>query len=551
MAASVKKLRKRFKTIWDNTSQNRSHWKEIADYFAPRRGGFLTSDSQEQNKGEKVHGKILNAVGTKAVRILAAGMHGGMTRPSTPWFRMVVSDENLMEFAPVRSWLHDVRSAMLTVLQKSNFYGAAQTVYTEEGLFGFNAGIIDEDFDTVIRITPTTIGEAYTTLDDRQRPSSLYRSFWMTVEQMAMQFGMDQLPEQIRAQVRNEAFDEKHIVCHVIYPRGDREPGNKSAANMPYASVYFLRDSGPEEHILLESGYRSIPFYAPRWEVSGTEIYGTSPGVDSLADCKQIQKMETDKLVALDKVVNPPMNAPASMRNTGGTVVPGGVNYLDVAQGGQGFTPAYQINPNLQQISMEIREVEQRLREHFFTDLFLAVINETKRMTATEVAQRHEEKLLMLGPVIERLQSEFHDVVIDRTFQIMESLKMFPPPPPEIQGMPYKVEYISLLAQAQKAVGTASIERVAGFVGNLAAVNPEVLDKFDMDEAVDQYGDMLGVPPAVIRSDDDVAKIRDARAQQQAQAAQMQQAAQMAQGAKVLSDVKLDQNTALDTILGR
>lgn len=107
-----------------------------------------------------------------------------------------------------------------------------------------------------------------------------------------------------------------------------------------------------------------------------------------------------------------------------------------------------------------------------------------------------------------------------------------------------------MMAQAQKAVGTGAIERLAGFVGNMAAVKPEVLDKFDADQTVDEYAEMLGVPPKIVVSDDIVQATREARAEQQQQMQQMEQAAQGAQAAKVLADADTGGQNALTDVIG-
>lgn len=223
---------------------------------------------------------------------------------------------------------------------------------------------------------------------------------------------------------------------------------------------------------------------------------------------------------------------------------------MDVLQGQQGFSPAYQINPDLNAMAATISSVRQEIRDGFFNDLFMMMINSGTQMTAREVAERHEEKLLLVGSVIERAQPELLDKIIDRTYSILESNRMIPPPPKEIEGVPITVEYISLLAQAQKMVGTNAIEQFSGYVGRLAAVNPSIMDKVDMDQAVDEYGDMMGVPARIIRSDEEVKKIRDARAQQEQMAQQQAMLAQAANSAKVLSETPTTGNTALTALTG-
>lgn len=548
----TKELRKRWKQLYGDADEWRHHWSEIAEYMLPRRGAFLKNMQEEQGTGEKKDGKIINTMVLRARRIMAAGMLTGLTPPTRSWFRLSLADPELTEYRPVQAWLQDVQHAMQLVLQRSNFYAAVYNLYRELGVFGFNSMLIEEDWKTVIRCRPMTIGEGYITLDSTFRPEGLYRRFWMTIEQIAQQFGEEVLSPSKKAFLDNQQFNKQFIVMHAIFPRDDVQRVIGGPTNMEYASVYYLEDEDADGQwaFLRQSGYVSRPFVSPRWDVVGTETYGDCPGIETLADVKQLQKMESDKLMALDKEINPPMNAPVQLKGTGGNILPGGVNFVDTQQGQQGFTPAYQVRPNLEAMAFELDRIERRIGNHFFNDLFLAVTREDKTMTATEVTERMAERLQQLGPALERLQNEMLDPVIDRVFTIMDNMGLIPPPPPEIQGMEYSVEYTSVLAQAQRLSGVAAVEQLVGFAGNLAGAIPEVLDKIDADQAVDEMAEMLGTPVGVVRSDEDVEEIRAARAQQAQQEQALANAAVMAEGAKTMSETPLGENTALDQVLG-
>jgi len=537
------------------TSQEwRAHWAELAEYMLPRKGRYLSSDStKEDNRGEKRSSKIINGSICDAIRTLAAGMQGGLTSPSRPWFRLTLPDPDLNEFGPVRNWLHDVRNAMLAVFQRSNFYGAIHSVYEELGVFGTNAMLINEDMRDVVRFRPYTIGEYYLANGPTYLPDTLYRRFTLTARQIVAQFGLENCSDSVKRSLEKNQGENRFTVVHAIQPNVDHDPASLGIPGMAYEDVYFEEKPGAKEDngFLRIGGYESIPFVAPRWAVTATDVYGRSPGMDALGDTRMLQTMESKSLKALDKMIDPPMNAPTTMRKSGNpNVLPGGVNYLDIQQGSQGFTPAYQINPRFQDMEYKIDRVEQRISRFFFNDMFKMILGQEKTMTATEVAERHEEKLMMLGPVLERLQSEMLEPIISRTFQVVESLGAIPEAPPEIGEAGLQIKYISLLAQAQQMVAAPSVEQFAGFVGNLAGVNPDVVDKMDFDQAVDEYGDMLGVTPKIIRSDDDVAELRAQRSQQQQQAAQSEQMMQGAQGAKLLSETSMDNGSALDALMG-
>jgi hypothetical protein len=282
---------------------------------------------------------------------------------------------------------------------------------------------------------------------------------------------------------------------------------------------------------------------APRWETTAEDVYGTNcPGMIALGDIKGLQLEEKRKAQAIDKMTNPPLRGPASLRNSPVSSLPGGLTLFDQGQEtGGGLAPIYEVNPRINELMQDISNIENRIDRCFYADLFMMLENldGVQPRNILELSQRKEEKLLQLGPVLEDLHNDFLDKVIDRTFNIAERGGLIPPAPEELQGSPLRVEYISILAQAQQAVGTASIERLSGFIGGLAAVYPSVADKFDADQAVDEYSELIGTSPKIVVADDKVKEIRAARQQQQEQQQALDTAQQGAATAKVLSETKV------------
>lgn len=529
----------------------RPHYEEINEFLCPRKSQFLSTEAS-QNDGAKLHNSIIDSTGGRALRILAAGMQSGLTSPARPWFKLGVPDKQLQDRWQVKNWLEEVRKMMLHIFQRSNFYNVTHSLYKDLAAFGTAAMSIDADYDSVIRCYGFTIGEYYLAIGPTYRVDSIYRNYWLPVRNVVEAYGEDNVSVSTKNMYNNGNGDIYIRLVHVIEPNPEAKPWLIEARNKPYRSVVFEYASHGGK-FLSESGYDSFPVMAPRWEVTGNEVYGRSPGMETLGDIKMLQKMQKKSLIALDKMVDPPMNAPLTLKGKSVLTIPGGVNYIDTMGGsGATFTPAYQVALDFSNLEYKIERVQAAIREGLFSDLFLMLSQSPKNMTATEVMERHEEKLLMLGPVIERIQPELLDLAIDRTFQIMLGAwpPLIPPAPPEMQGMELEVEYISLLAQAQKMVGITAIEQTAAFVGNLATVKPEVLDKFDQDEAVDIYADMVGVPPKLIVPDEDVQAMRQERAQQIKQQQMMEQGAQLAQGAKTLSETDTGGNNALTALMG-
>lgn len=539
------RLLQRWAALESERSSWVDHWREISDYVLPRSGRFFSSD---RNKGEKRHNNIYDNTGTLALRILGAGMMSGATSPARPWFRLATPDPELMQFDPVKLWLHDVTRLMLDVFQRSNTYRSLHQIYEELGSFGTAASIVTDDFDDVIHHHTLTAGEYAIATDHRGTVGTLYRKFDMTVAQLVGEFGIDKVSATVKGMHDSGNLDAWVTVIHAIEPRKDRDATKRDALNMPWKSCYF--EIGMDEgKYLSESGFEEFPALCPRWSVSGGDIYGSSPAMEALGDIRQLQHQQLRKAQGIDYMTKPPLQVPSSMKNRDVDTLPGGISFVDIAGPQGGIRTAFETRLDLNHLLADIQDVRERVRSAFYADLFLMLANDTRSgITATEVAERHEEKLLMLGPVLERLHNELLSPLVEMTFSRCLRAGILPPPPQELQGVDLNVEFVSMLAQAQRAVGTNAVDRFVGNMGAVAQFKPDVLDKFDSDQWADMYSDMLGVDPKLIVADDRVALIRQQRAQAQQQAQQAEMMQQQAAAARDLASADTSGQNALTDV---
>jgi hypothetical protein len=477
-------------------------------------------------------------------------MMAGATSPARPWFRLGTADPDLNMYAPVKLWLDDVTRRMQIIFNKSNTYRALHGMYEELGAFGTAVSIVLPDHKNVVHHYPSTVGEYAIATDYQGNVCTLYREFEKTVGELVKEFGMDNVSHTVKNLYDRGSLDKWVTIIHAIEPREDRDIRKKDNKNMPWKSVYFEL-SGDKEQYLSESGFNHFPVLAPRWSIAGGDIYGNSPGMEALGDIKQLQHEQLRKAQGIDYQTKPPLQVPTSMKNRDVETLPGGITFVDSA--GTGIRTAFDVRLDLSHLLADIQDCRDRIRSSFYADLFLMLANATDtRMTATEVAERHEEKLLMLGPVLERLHNELLDPLIETTFEHMVTANILPPPPEELQGLELNVEFISMLAQAQRAIGTNSIDRFVGNLGAVAQFKADVLDKFDADQWVESYSDMLGVDPKLIIANDKVAIIRSARERAMAAKEQVAVAQQQADTAKTLSEAKTGgEKNALMDIMGQ
>ena len=536
---------KRWNALKAERSSWAPHWKEISEVLLPRSGCFLPTDN---NRGEKRHRAILDNTGTRALRTLSGGMMSGMTSPARPWFRLTTNLPGLDESYEVKKWLSQVTTMMQMVFNRANVYRALQMSYEELGAFGTSTTILLDDYENVIHCMPLTIGEFAIATNARGSVDTVYREFRMTVGAMVGEFGIENVSRAVRNMYDRGQYDKWVNVINAIEPRRDRDPKKRDAKNMAYRSVYFEAAGEKDGKVLRETGFRHFPALASRWSVTGGDIYGTSPGMEALGDLQQLQQEQLCKSKAIAYQSDPPIAVPADLRDQQHNLIPGGVVYVDNIAQQQVMRSTHEVPLRIDALLADIQDVRGRVEQAFYKDVFMMIAGtQNSRMTATEVAERHEEKMLMLGPVLERLNAEMLNPLIRMTFDRMVMVDMLPPLPPELEGVDLNVEFVSILAQAQRAISTNAIDRFTQNLGVLAGIKPEIVDKFDGDFWADYYSDALGIDPQLIVTGEKVALIREQRAQQAQAAAQMEQAKTATDVSKTAAEVQqLNQTTPLE-----
>lgn len=501
-----------------------SVWRDIQKFIAPDTGRL---DETKRDDGHRRDEKIIDGTATRAWRTLAAGWQSGTSSPSQPWFELAPAAEELAGDPEIRAWLVKCRDVIRDIMQRSNVYRALHSLREENGAYGTAVGILMPDFDTVVHMHALTAGEYCLATDYKGNVNTLYREMMMSVDQLVRQFGMDAVSTSVRNCYRNGDLDRPFNVVHVIEPRPLNERGRPGMMGAPFKECYFEQTTTAEA-VLWESGYRRFPVIASRWIVNGNNVYGTSPARDALGDVKQLQHAQFRKGQAIDYKTRPPLQGPARLKGDPGAFLPGGFSPLDRADG-DGVRTVFESTLDLADLTADIEDTRRRISRAFYEDLFRMVADlDRSGVTARQIAEQHAEKMALLGPVVERDQTECLGPLVEMIFEHAMEAGLLPPPPERMQNQALQVKYVSVLAQAQKQSSAAAVDRLVATTASLTEVWPDAADNINPDEVVNEYADVLGTNPNITRSPDEVAEIRARRAQAQQAALQAEQQAQQA-----------------------
>lgn len=543
-----------------------THWRELADYLLPRRYKWLITPNQ-MARGSPINQHILDSTGSLAARNLAAGMMMGCSDPTKRWFRYKLGFIDSTMTGPVSLWLKEVERIIGLILAESNFYDSLAVFYFDLVVFGTAAMLIYEDYDNVIRCYNPCLGEYYVDNDGQYRPSIFAREFTNTVSQAKEEFGLENLSPNTASlwAAGGTSLTRELVIAHMVEPNKD---GRKYGIpeHFKYRECYWewggsASPQGGSSYapgLLRKRGFHESPAIVGRWDLVSNDAYGRSPGMDALPDVKQLQ-LETKRLSqGIDKMVNPPMIADVQLKNQPASLLPGGVTYVSgmISQGKTGFAPVYTVNPQVKEMMEQIGAVQGRIGQTFYNDLFKVISQfETRsNVTATEIDARRAEAMLMLGPVLERLNHEVFTPIHERVFGIASRAGILPTAPRVAQGRDLTTQFVSMIELAQNANQASGIERLFNIVGALAGIDPAAADNVDIDYGLDKISFLYNNDPRLIRSPEQLKQIRDQRAQQQQQAQQdamADRAQKLAAGAKTLAETPMTGGNLLTRLTGQ
>ena len=540
------------------------YWATIAEYILPRRYHFLIV-SNVMLKGVPLNNVIVDSTATLAMQTCAAGMWSGLTPPTRPWFKLGVSIDWIELDDDAKAWLEDAERILYYVFANSNFYNVMAQAFQDVATFGTAPVIMYEDAEAVLRCYLPCSGEYYLAVGSRLTVDTLYREFTLTIQQIVDMFGLDACPEQVRSRWEQGggSLEMEMIVAHAIEPNFAMSRNKRGSAKInvvpghfTWREVYWLKGQQTEAE-LSRRGFNGCPFFVARWSVVSNDAYGRSPGMDCLGDTKQLQLETRRKGEFIEKLVRPPMGANAEMKNEPSSIQPGNVTYTSTEGGKKGFWPLFEVSPTaLPPMIEDIKEIQLRIKECFFVNLFMAITQMAgvQPRNELELTKRDLERLQALGPFVNLFTTEVASPAVMRALDICDRRRLLRPRPQSLLGMPLKVDCISMMKIAQAAAANTGIASVVAqgiqmSQGAKESGAPDPLDNLDLDEALRMMAENGQVTSKVIRSADKVAALRKLKAQAAAQANAAQLAPAAVTAAKSLSETD-PQAGALGAILG-
>jgi len=505
VSEDIRRLIQRAGRLRGDRSTTESHWQEVADYIMPSREFQKVTEP-----GGKRLSQIYHTGPVVAAEQLAGALHGMLTSPALRWFAIRPDDDRIDQGHAVRMWFDAATDDMYRVFTSPNtrFDLHLHEGYLDTAGFGTNVLWVADRGMLGPRFKALPLSESFISENDDGDIDTLFRQFKMRAQDVVMKWGAD-VPDEMRRRASDRP-DDKWECLHAVTPP-EKQGGLYEGR---YILIQAMKELGQTER------YEDRPFVCARWQKRSGEMYGNGPAMNALPDVKELNKLEEENLRGVMLANAPPLMVPDDGLLSPLGLSPRQLNYYrNEVQGIQDRVIPVMTGARPDITAEKIASVEQRVQAAFYTQWMS--LPQRPNMTATEVIQRRDEMLRLMGPMVARLQTELLGPIISRTFGIMWRNGMFPAPPPELSGMSWHVEYLSPLAMAQKSSDATQALNFLTALGQIAAGDPTVLDIVDMDEMAQFLADRMGAPVRALRDQGMIDALRQQRVQRDQQMQEM------------------------------
>lgn len=521
----------------------RTTWCDSLRWALPHKSTWILSQTQ----GERKNQHIVDATHVLALRSFVAGFLEGNTSASRPWFRIGTRDAERNKSFENKQWLQHYTERVLAYLGASNFYHAAGNFYYDYGVVNTGAHYFEE-LENGFHVHTLIPGSYYVLNDAYGEANILIREFALNVKSIVDNYGKkdkngsidwSNISHQVKRMYNDGNYGQMVDIVHTIKPNPDFNPedpdafDNKQWLELTYelggngghhyqdGQEFGLTHDAKGQVFLKRHTTRRKPFVVGK-STDDFEYGEKGPTLDALGLIKSLNKKAISKDQAIEQILKPALQGPASLRKSYISHAPNTFVPLDARTvAGKGkLEPIFQVNPAIGTLIQDVDDMRQQVDKLYYADFLLYLSKNPKTRTATEASAVVEEQQRIIGPNLQSLNFTYNIPVLEWVMDYVLYEDPFLQPAPEgLRGQFLKPEFISVFAQAQKAADLPSIDRYMAMIANVAQIDPKILQKANTDKLADLYEDRLYLPAGLNNSQQKV----DAMREQALQAQQRQQ----------------------------
>ncbi len=542
----VTAILREFSQYQTDRSMFAQQWEEVSNLILPTHRNTFYYQSYN-TPGLKKTQQQVDASGALALHRFCAIADSLVTPRNMQWHGLSC-DDYIKKDRNVRLWLEGLTRLLFRMryAARANFSAQNYNNWQGTGAFG-NATMYVDKYDDRwngggrgLRYKSLPLGQTFYGENHQGQVDRMVRWFRLTPYQAVQKWGREWLPDALVAPLQSDS-QWRYNFLHCVRPRaeGDYDPDALDHRAMPFQSYYV----SIEGRCLMapESGYRSYPLPASRYDQAPDERYGRGPAQIVLPALKTINAMKTTALKTAHRGADPVLLI-ADDGLVGMDLRPGAQNKGGVTADGKPLVHTLPVGDL--KIPLEMMQEERGIIDDTFLVSLFKVLAENPNMTATQVVALVAEKGMLVAPTLGRQHTEYiGSGLVPREIDLLFEMGMVERPPPRLieaaGGSRRALLSLIEVTDTSPLSKAAQMGEAAGFnqwIENLTKVasemqDPSWLDGVNADEASRDLADIYSVRENWKATPDQIAAKRKARAgaqQQQARIAALPGEAAMA-----------------------
>lgn len=442
---SVQDILDRYDEARSRRSKYNSTMQEAGQYVWPNAQDMVRNMNQTEGQLRTVD--LYDSTAVMAAYRMTSGIFTYLMPVGARWFEFMAQVHALNMNKDVQEWMSMATAATHKEIWRSNFQ--REMFVTIRSMIVFGTGVISvKRVGYEIVFNSHHIGHMFFDENSRGEIDTVYRQIFYTVRQAVQEFKAENLSKSVLKAYNAGKLNEKFEFVHVCAPNKDFDKTKIGASAKKVKSLYIcIRDKA----VVKEGGFDELPYLVARFAKVPGEIMGRGPAIEYLPEIKMLNRMKRTFIESSEKACNPPLIAEDDGVIGQPVTEPSGMIYI--RSGAMVPTPL-QTGTNVELNAELIEQQREVVREGFFYNDFQALA-QYRNMTATEVQERVEEKIVHIAPAITALQKEIFSPLITRVLRLIIDAGIIEEPP---MSLDYDIVYQGRLALAMSNIQTNAIE---------------------------------------------------------------------------------------------
>lgn len=496
---AVESIVKRYETAKAHRSAWEEHWKECYEYALPQREVF-----NAHAPGAKKNTRIYDSTALIATQRFASRLQSTLVPPFKKWAKLSAGSAIPKEQkANIDKQLEQMTEILFSYINQSNLATEANEAFLDLAV-GTGALLLEEgEGDQLLNFKAIPLAQLIIEDGPQGSVENVYRDHYVSARSVEQTWPKGTASPDVKRRTTESPNDMIHIIEATVYDHKKK--------------IYeYIVIEGATKHVVFEDYFEESPWIVFRWSKVAGERYGRGPIMTALPDIKTanevvkfVLKNAEKEIAGVYTAVDDGVLNPWTISISPGSVVP---------VGQQGSLQPLTSGGNFNVSELILQDLRDNIRKALYHDQLGPVAGPTK--SATEISIRQQELMSDIGSSFGRLQIEFINKLIRRSFYILKRANKVAPI--KVGNQEVEIKVISPLAQQQDM---DEVNKIAQFIQFAGMVGPEALQiGLDLEAFPEHIAGLLGIDKTLVRSEQERAEIKQ-QMQQQQQQAQLQQVA--------------------------